>query len=1025
MAGESAPPLASSTTNDGDVMVNKSQIINGGVLEEVEWFSPPPPPPNNDNRNGANEDTTTYAETENDDDASTSLMMGAVTINEYSTNNSQNMVAGNDNVTTSNQYPPPPAASLEATSSSTRMMAASASANDIVATNNDHHQQQQVALSQHTQEEGHSAVTKIPNAEASDDFCSDAFTITSTQPAMTVQTSPIVSDTAASVSHPYDSNISDDNNIKNISNIHSSSSSNNNDNPNLVTMKKSERNLQLLEILNHRRQLLNWVRTCRKQTQIIYEEMSSRNSINEEAESGESQQLRQQRRRRGLIAKLSSGSMLQEGGESSGTSTSSTKLGGGECEQISLVKSEITAYQTITGMMNRNPNSLKRSRPSSSPSVYENNHPRDLRRGPSLGKFFDATASSSSSIIPGGGGDPTTIDKSPSVSASALSNLVRAQSSSSNVHNYQGKQFHKLQPPHGGVPTTSSSLPLNHASSSVGVATNNTEKQKKSRKRKANNINNNFTNHDRMGPIPPFGSGGHSSHLAMMNKNDTTLVASSTSQTGGMIGSYSRNNFTSTAALVPSAVAMNLLGMRNELMAKLSALRSGQQSKKQRCSGPTNGNEMIPSCMDVDRRGDDGVDIKMRDAAPIEAESKPAFERDGTCSMPPMTGEQKPSPSASQLMSSPEKLGVVTPKHSTLSEVAGQMNESHSQHLHHQDPLRLPIRRKTHWDCVLEEMKWSAADFYEERKWKIAAGQTLSASVRKYKPRKKLSTSSLMGMTPTKMSQISRSGSIVSSSPRSRTMSINPFSLNTSGSCIDSNDCNNFDPLYVDASIEDVKTVKVISRLLSVGILEYWDSISSSHDMNTRQQRFHRLVELESLGNNTVKLVKSMHSKSYAQIGATSLRSRDDESLQSSNSTGAIRELRFDEISSRIESSFNIVTALKGQAANPSSKIASCGGVNGVDLDQWQLQTVHFVESLWASSKISQDEETKTFNNDARSSISAIVGGSFGVGKTVTVCTLVWRNRLCGPQMIVCSPGTVVGICSFSIQNCNIAFPKH
>jgi hypothetical protein len=143
--------------------------------------------------------------------------------------------------------------------------------------------------------------------------------------------------------------------------------------------------------------------------------------------------------------------------------------------------------------------------------------------------------------------------------------------------------------------------------------------------------------------------------------------------------------------------------------------------------------------------------------------------------------------------------------------------------------------------------------------------------------------------------------------------------------------------------------------------------------------------------------------------------------LQSSNSTGAIRELRFDEISSRIESSIELVTALKGQAANPSSKITSYGGVIR-ELDQWQLQTVHFVESLWATSKISQDEETEIFNNDARNSIAAIVGGSFGVGKTVAVCTLTWRNKLDGPQMIVCSPCAVVGICSFSTENCTLLF---
>ncbi len=256
-------------------------------------------------------------------------------------------------------------------------------------------------------------------------------------------------------------------------------------------------------------------------------------------------------------------------------------------------------------------------------------------------------------------------------------------------------------------------------------------------------------------------------------------------------------------------------------------------------------------------------------------------------------------------------------------------------------------------------------------------------------------------------------------------MSVNSFSLNTSGFCMASNESSTFDPLYVDASIEDTETVRIISRLLSVGILDHWDSISSSsrycEDMNARQQRFRRLVELESLGNDTVKLVRSKESNGHAQLGETGTRPRDDESLQSSNSTGAIRELRYDEISERIESSFKLAVMLKDQVVTTSlSKISSCGEMMGVELDQRQLRAVHFVERLWASTNGVKEGGSDTsyiegaqmsaFNNDARSSISAIVGGSFGVGKTVAVCTLIWRNKIDGPQIVVCSPGAVVGI---------------
>ena len=37
-----------------------------------------------------------------------------------------------------------------------------------------------------------------------------------------------------------------------------------------------------------------------------------------------------------------------------------------------------------------------------------------------------------------------------------------------------------------------------------------------------------------------------------------------------------------------------------------------------------------------------------------------------------------------------------------------------------------PPRQKAHWDYLLEEMTWLAADFVQERKWKKAAARKVS-----------------------------------------------------------------------------------------------------------------------------------------------------------------------------------------------------------------------------------------------------------------------------------------------------------
>jgi E1A-binding protein p400 len=43
-----------------------------------------------------------------------------------------------------------------------------------------------------------------------------------------------------------------------------------------------------------------------------------------------------------------------------------------------------------------------------------------------------------------------------------------------------------------------------------------------------------------------------------------------------------------------------------------------------------------------------------------------------------------------------------------------------------------PTRQKVHWDFLLEEMQWLAADFANERKWKKAAAKKCSKAIQKY-----------------------------------------------------------------------------------------------------------------------------------------------------------------------------------------------------------------------------------------------------------------------------------------------------
>ena len=65
-----------------------------------------------------------------------------------------------------------------------------------------------------------------------------------------------------------------------------------------------------------------------------------------------------------------------------------------------------------------------------------------------------------------------------------------------------------------------------------------------------------------------------------------------------------------------------------------------------------------------------------------------------------------------------------------------------------------PLRRKTHWDYLLEEMQWLATDFAQERKWKKAAAKKCAKMVMKYHSDKKSSVEKAEREELTRMKKI-------------------------------------------------------------------------------------------------------------------------------------------------------------------------------------------------------------------------------------------------------------------------------
>jgi len=339
----------------------------------------------------------------------------------------------------------------------------------------------------------------------------------------------------------------------------------------------------------------------------------------------------------------------------------------------------------------------------------------------------------------------------------------------------------------------------------------------------------------------------------------------------------------------------------------------------------------------------------------------------------------------------------------------------------HQQQCRLPIRNKTIWDNVLEEMKWMAIDYIEERKWKVAMSKSLCDSVKEKvrENRKKISSPSKRVTTP--------GGTVVrgtiGTTPESTTSN---RSRSKSRSLSILSNCQDTDPIYIESTKEDISNIKKISRLLSVSVLDHWDtSISGSAagvGGGMESERFRKLrsgaLSLDNNGggdenadnnNSAMDIVKS-------DTGDTSTAEPESPTV---NNPPTYKQLTNDEISTHIKTTIDHINKLKEQTNNVLKEdkalqkykksmptIGSNGGKE-VEVDNGQLCAVHFLESLW-----NESGNSTSGSSGEQGTTAAIVGGRFGSGKTLTVCTLLWKKSMTdgnsGPQLIVCSPGALV-----------------
>lgn len=636
------------------------------------------------------------------------------------------------------------------------------------------------------------------------------------------------------------------------------------------------RQQNILSSIQHRRQLLAWVRESR----IACEQ--SRNNVT----SG---------------TKMSFVAAILDDHAKEVEDTNTSPSG----RTTSSTTDEVADYKKVAKLAN---SALALQRKKSSTAISENVAQRELRRGYSIGKRMSAAVSTLNNSGNVGGWTSST-DCSISADAASSSSAVppnNVTSSTAMTNNTKSSQNKPVFPPSVGKhfdPTTTAQSSLSKVAA---------EKLLKKARKRASNIK--------------------KSGVVCLDESSNTFAAALPTNANAI----SAHN--STPCWTLSASAVRLRDRRDELAKELKKLLINQH------------------------RSNSGEKRKADEAAEATA---------AACEKSPFTSHKRPKDArAKATQSSLTKL-------LSLSEM-GNAKEA----------PRLPPRRMTQWDCILEEMRWMASDFIEERKWKVACGKLLSSSVKQYVEDQKLVAKSAKGKsksTPNtaddKSIATETPSSSIATSTKPTMIVDTKFNNRRKLSISDSN------PLYVDPSNEDVELSRKISQLLSLTVSDHWDVVLSKgvfpltdDSYKVGYERF-RKVTGELLGETSeVRLQSSINDLTpIAQP--------------------AFPELNFDDISKKLNESVKYAFSLKAKTNDALEKERVLqkyrkSFTHGVDLSYSQIKAVHFIESVWGSR-----EET---------SVAALIGGDVGRGKTIACCSILWKNRFTGPQLILCSPALLV-----------------
>lgn len=286
----------------------------------------------------------------------------------------------------------------------------------------------------------------------------------------------------------------------------------------------------------------------------------------------------------------------------------------------------------------------------------------------------------------------------------------------------------------------------------------------------------------------------------------------------------------------------------------------------------------------------------------------------------------------------------------------------------------LPRRRKTQWDYLLEEMRWTATDFIEERKWKESTARTLGQAI--ILPKDTLAPST----NDEEMEDVSDS--------------------ETKSNCAKDGSENEETPhrrLYIDVSVEHEQLARKVAKIVSSMVSELSGSVIDNGAFAESDEEYTKALRRHEETRKRLEGDESQTASDKAEnIGMPADEAKENteeekpRQVASDKATDHLeRERIFNDISGLVE---NLLAKAKKPAAKSKNTptIAKAPGIP-VSLSTAETAAVNSIEDNWA-----------------RLQAGAVVSGPFAAGKTIAACTLLWKHRLDGPQLLICSPASMV-----------------